>query len=110
MIMQFTVAYHAWKSEAVDKALEEAVDKAVDIANKYKEEIAAGESEVPKETDSFGIETEAGKSNEKIKAKNLGDQEKPQNSEANCLKPVFQGKHKVGNVVSRVGLFNIGLA
>ena len=37
-------------------------------------------------------------------------QEKPQNSEANCLMPVFQGKHKVINVVSRVGLFDIRLA
>lgn len=32
--------------------------------------MAAGESEVAKETGSFGIETEAGRSNEEIKAKN----------------------------------------
>lgn len=49
--MRFIVAYHAWESEAVDKTVDEAVDK----ADKYKEEIAAGESEVPKETKSFGI-------------------------------------------------------
>lgn len=56
------------------------------------------------------METEVGRSNEETKAKNLGIQEKPQNSEANSLMPVFQTKHRVGNVVSRVGLSDIGLA
>lgn len=90
--MRFTVAYHAWESEAVAEA------------GQYKKEMTAGESEVAKETGSFGIETEADRSNEETKAKNLGVQEKPQNSKANSLMP---GKHKVRNVVSRVGLSEI---
>lgn len=100
--MRFTVAYHAWESEAVDEAVEE--------TGQDKKELAAGGSDVVKETGSFGIETETGRSNEETKAKNLGFQEKRHNSVTNSLMPVFQGKNKVGNVVSRVGLSDIGLA
>lgn len=100
--LRFTVAYHVWESEAVDEAVKE--------TGQDKNELAAGGSEVVKETGSFGVEIQAGRSNEDSKAKNLGFQEKPQNSETNSLMPVFQGKNKVGNVVSRMGLSDIGLA
>lgn len=100
--MRFTVPYHAWESEAVDEAMEE--------TGQDKKELAAGGSDVVKETGSFGIETETGRSNEETGAKNLGFQEKPHNSVTNSLMPVFQGKNKVGNVVSRVGLSDVGLA
>ena len=99
--IRFTVAYHAWESEALDKAVEE--------TGQDVKELAASRSDVVKETGSFGIETETDRSNAETKTKNPGFQEKSYNSVTNLL-PVFQGKNKVGNVVSRVGLSDIGLA
>lgn len=93
--MRFTVAYHAWEPEAVDKA---------------GKDMAAGGPEVEGDIGSFETEIEAGRSDEEAKAKNLDAQDKPLNSESNGFMQVFQGKHKVGNVVSRVGLSDIGLA
>lgn len=77
--LRFTVAYHAWESEPVDKAVEE--------TGQEKNELAADGSEVVKETGIFGVEIQAGRSNEETKAKNLGFQEKQQNSETNSLMP-----------------------
>lgn len=97
-VVRFTVAYHAWESEAMNEA------------GKSEAKLASGGSELRNDTGSFELETEAGRFGAETKAEDFAAKDEPQNSEANSFMPVFQGKHKVGNVVSRVGLSDIGLA
>lgn len=57
--VRFTVAYHTWESEAMDEA------------GKSETQLAAGGSELGKDTESFEIETEAGRFGIETKAEDL---------------------------------------